>query len=241
MTLSHLRTQSTKRMRFFLNDLEKTYNSTNPFGYFPLWEYYPKTGTHIGTDFRVPIGTPVIAPQDGEMFKVEISAPKGNVGIYIFEHNSTTWGLELCHLRELPQKRQYKEGEVIAYSGNTGSAVAGAHLHAVLHRNATVTKNYQALQSREDFLRLQKEGAIVDCWEWFRANVSSATPVEFEYHTEIRPAGAPLTKEDIARKFNEGWEEYFPIPEERIVFQPTANIVLSGVSSGYIFRRKKHV
>lgn len=158
-------------MRYFLQDFEKSYNKTNPFGQFPLWQYYPKTGTHIGTDFVVPIGTPILAPKDGEMFKTEVSVPKGNVGIYVFDHMGTTWGLELCHLKELPKLGKYREGDVIAYSGNTGAATTGAHLHAVMHLNATVTRNYQALQNREAFLRLQKEGTIVDCWRWFCSNV----------------------------------------------------------------------
>lgn len=159
-------------MRFFLKDFEQTYNKNNPFGAFPDWTYYPKTGTHIGTDFAVAVGTPVFAPAIGEMFKTEVHQYKGNVGIYIFEHEGVVWGLELCHLKELPQLGNYHEGDIIAYSGNTGAATTGAHLHAVLHRGAHVRKNYRALQSREAFLRLQKEGALVDCWEWFRANTS---------------------------------------------------------------------
>ena len=106
------------------------------------------------------------------MFKTEYNRYKGNVGIFIFEHGGVEWGLELCHLKELPTKGKYSEGNLIAYSGNTGGATTGAHLHAVLHRNATVTKHYKELKSREDFLRLHGAGAIVDCWEWFRANIS---------------------------------------------------------------------
>lgn len=157
-------------MRFFIEDFERVYNDQNPFGLFGDWKHYPKTGTHIGTDFKVTIGTPVFAPTDGEMFKTEINLVKGNVGIYIFEHTGLTWGLELCHLRELPVKGKYTEGAVIAYSGNTGSASTGAHLHAVLHRDAMVTKHYAQLQSRADFLRLAKEGAITDCHTWFCTN-----------------------------------------------------------------------
>ncbi len=150
------------------------YNSGNPFGFFPDWKHYPKTGTHIGTDFVVIVGAPVSAPADGEMFKNEVSPSKGNIGIYIFENKGITWGLELCHLKELPKVGQYKENDIIAYSGNTGSATTGAHLHTVLHRDAKVTKHYQELQSRDDFLRLQKDGTIVDCWAWFLANVSKS-------------------------------------------------------------------
>lgn len=164
-------------MRYFIESFEEKHNSENPFGFFPDWEHYRKTGTHIGTDFKVVIGTPVVAPADGEMLKTEFNQYKGNVGVYVFQHKEITWGLELCHLRELPQKRIYKEGDIIAYSGNTGGATTGAHLHAVLHRDAAVTKNYQELQSREDFLRLEKEGAIVDCLVWFCKSVAEKPEV----------------------------------------------------------------
>lgn len=180
-------------MRYFLKDFKKTYNKNNPFGSFPEWKYYPKTGTHVGTDFVVAQGTPLFAPTRGEMLKVEFNKYKGNVGVFIFEHQGITWGLELCHLKELPKLGKYEEGDVVAYSGNTGAATTGAHLHTVLHRDAAVTKHYKELQSRNDFLRLQKDGAIVDCWEWFPANIS-----EDNKHTAPEPEITPLFTRDLS-------------------------------------------
>ncbi|MFA6608332.1 MAG: peptidoglycan DD-metalloendopeptidase family protein [Candidatus Paceibacterota bacterium] len=154
-------------MHLPLLNFKQSYNSTNPFGAFPDRKNYPKTGTHVGTDFKVAVGTPIFAPCDGEMFKTEVNKYKGNVGVFIFDYEGTTWGLELCHLKELPTKGIYKEGDIIAHSGNTGSATTGAHLHAVLHLGAKVTQHYKELQTREDFLRLEKAGEIVDCYKWF--------------------------------------------------------------------------
>ena len=165
-------------MRYFLENFERVHNKEWPFGQFPAWEWYKSTGTHIGTDFKVPVGTPIFAPVDGEMFKTEYNRYKGNVGVYIFKHKGTEWGLELCHLRELPPKGMLNEGKIIAYSGMTGEKVDGAHLHAVLHRDAMVTKHYRELQSRDAFLRLQKEAAIVDCFEWFCMNMKEESSVE---------------------------------------------------------------
>lgn len=79
-------------MKYFLTNFEKTYNKTNPFGLFPDWKNYPKTGTHIGTDFVISIGTPVFAPTDGEMYKVEFNQYKGNVGIYIYSNTKELHG-----------------------------------------------------------------------------------------------------------------------------------------------------
>lgn len=172
-------------MRYFLEKFEDVYNKDWSFGYYPAFEYYPSTGTHIGTDFVVPIDTPIFAPVDGEMFKSEYNKYKGNVGIYIFKHNNIEWGLELCHLKELPIIGKYKEGDIIAYSGNTGGTTTGAHLHAVLHLDAMVSKNYQLLRSREVFLKLEGEGKIVDCFRWFCDAVRSEKNKEHEQPNQI--------------------------------------------------------
>ena len=142
-----------------------TYNPTNPFGQYDP-KYYPRAKHHIGSDFRIPVGTPIVAPLDGEMFKTSVSASKGNVGIYIFEHEGMLWGLELCHLKELPPLGKFREGQRIAFSGNTGSATTGPHLHAVMHRDAKVTRNYSELVNEEAFVRLWREGRIIDTYLW---------------------------------------------------------------------------
>lgn len=142
-----------------------TYNKSNPFGAIdPI--LYPATHHHIGSDFAVPVGTAIIAPEDGEMFKAVFNAARGNTGIYIF-HHGTDWGLELCHLRELPKLGIFKRGDIIAYSGNTGTATTAPHLHAVMHKNATVTKDYADLVSEAAFLAMRDSGQLVDTFKWF--------------------------------------------------------------------------
>ena len=147
-----------------------SYNSSNPFGARdPL--YYPATKHHIGSDFKVPQGTPIHAPEDGEMFKAVFNSARGNTGVFVFKHGRE-WGLELCHLRELPLLGFYKRGDIIAYSGNTGSATTAPHLHVVMHRDATVTKNYKELISEESFYKLVKEGRLVDPYLWFTEHMA---------------------------------------------------------------------
>ena len=170
-------------MRYFLEKFEETYDSKeNPFGFFSddNFKYYPDTGTHIGADFRVAVGTPVFAPAVGELYEAKFNPYKGNIGIYIFKHGGVEWGLELCHLKELPKKGKYEEGEIIAYSGKTGKSITGPHVHAVLHRNAWVTKNYGEMHTggRERFLELEKEGRIVNCYEWFCTNIKEEAEEE---------------------------------------------------------------
>lgn len=143
-----------------------TYNSANQFGqYDPT--FYPVTKHHIGSDFKVPVRTRAIAPEKGEMVKAYVSLAKGNVGIFVFTYEGREWGLELCHLAELPMCTTYERGEPMALTGNTGSATTGAHLHAVMHRDAFVTKNYEALISEQAYVKLWREGRIVDTYLWF--------------------------------------------------------------------------
>jgi len=142
-----------------------TYNSSNPFGAMDL-KYYPTTHHHIGSDFKVPMGTPIVAPADGELVKAFYNHARGNTAIFIFKHG-IEWGLEFCHLKELPFLGKFKQGQVLATSGNTGSATSGAHLHVTLHKDGKVTKNYNDLTSEAKYFELVKEGRIVDPYKWF--------------------------------------------------------------------------
>lgn len=142
-----------------------TYNDKNPFGQLDPF-FYPATKHHIGSDFKVPVGTPICAPEDGEMLKVVFNQARGNTAIYLFKHGPE-WGIEFCHLRELPKLGKFKRGDTIAYSGNTGTATTAPHLHVVMHRDATVTKNYAELTSELAYLKMVAEGRLVDPYKWF--------------------------------------------------------------------------
>lgn len=142
-----------------------TYNKANPFGAVdPV--FYPATHHHIGSDFKVPEGTPIKAPTDGQIAKVVFNPARGNTAIFIFHHGSD-WGLEFCHLKELPPLGKFKEGDIIAHSGNTGSATTAPHLHITLHKDAFVTKHYSELTSETAFYNLRDSGQLVDPYAWF--------------------------------------------------------------------------
>ena len=103
---------------------------TSPFG--------PRArGFHSGTDFRASVGTPVMAVADGVVGGVgdtDICCPGASFGKWVFiEHNnglSTAYG----HLSLISSKKGQKvrRGEVIGYSGNTGSST-GPHLHLTVY------------------------------------------------------------------------------------------------------------
>lgn len=148
-----------------------TYNASNPFGAIdPI--YYPATHHHIGSDFKVPVGTPIIAPSGGEVIKAVFNAARGNTAVFDFIYaQDGEWGLELCHLRELPPLGTFKQGAVIAHSGNTGSATTAPHLHVVMHKDCLVSKNYQELTSEAAYNNLVAAGRLVDPYKWFKARL----------------------------------------------------------------------
>lgn len=58
----------------------------------------------------------------------------------------------------------------------------------------------------------------------------------YEYYSLMRMQSDPMTEAEKAAKRAEGWEEYFPGPGE--VSAPLEEVVISGPSIRYIFRRE---
>lgn len=89
---------------------------------------------HRGTDFSVPIGTPVIAPADGQVVHVAYQA--GGAGRYIKISHGREYETVYMHLSKPLVKpgQMIKKGQRIALSGNTGRST-GAHLHYEFHIN----------------------------------------------------------------------------------------------------------
>ncbi|MCE8019341.1 peptidoglycan DD-metalloendopeptidase family protein [Halomonas sp. MCCC 1A11036] len=100
---------------------------------------HPVTGRvspHRGTDWAMPIGTPVIAPADGRVEKV------GNhpvAGRYIVVRHDNGYRTRYLHLSRAMVNRgdRVSMGERIALSGNTGRST-GPHLHyeVIVNNNA---------------------------------------------------------------------------------------------------------
>jgi murein DD-endopeptidase MepM/ murein hydrolase activator NlpD len=91
---------------------------------------HPVTGAtsfHNGIDIAVPIGTPIKAPADGKVVSI-YTHDRGGKSL-ILEH-ANGWKTGYAHLNgyNVQVGDQVKQGDVIAYSGNTGIGT-GAHLH----------------------------------------------------------------------------------------------------------------
>ncbi|GAA3900426.1 hypothetical protein GCM10022228_08650 [Halomonas cibimaris] len=92
-----------------------------------------RTSPHNGTDFAMPIGTPVTAPAGG---RVERVVKHYAAGRYIVIRHDNGYRTRYLHLsKPLVKKGQRVEmGERIALSGNTGRST-GPHLHYEVHVN----------------------------------------------------------------------------------------------------------
>lgn len=106
---------------------------------FPEWKLTGKYGAirsdggsgdryHLGCDYSVPSGTSVIAPQDGEII---ISKYIGNYGNVIFIEHGFGVQTRIAHLSEFVKLRgsKVRQGDLIAYSGDTGNAKGRPHIH----------------------------------------------------------------------------------------------------------------
>ena len=83
---------------------------------------------HPGTDFSLPIGSPVYATGDGVVNFTQKSF--GDYGNQIEINHGFGYGTKYAHLSKLLVKKgeKVKRGQIIAYSGNTGRSTA-PHLH----------------------------------------------------------------------------------------------------------------
>lgn len=113
----------------------------NPVPGFPRTDGYglrinPITGRwqcHYGIDIATPVGTPVRAAADGRVAVVAWHFGYGN--ILILDHGGGVYSF-YAHLQRVnahPGEKLIKRGEIIAYTGNTGSWTTGPHLHFEIH------------------------------------------------------------------------------------------------------------
>lgn len=103
-----------------------------------LADFYAKLGmkAHNGIDFIAPMGTPVYAAHDGEVFKTldkSNSSPTAGYGVYV-RHVEGWWTLYF-HLLDVTVKvdDKVKAGDLIGHADNTGQYTTGSHLHFGLY------------------------------------------------------------------------------------------------------------
>ncbi len=96
--------------------------------------YQKFSGTHNGVDIPLIVGTPIKAPGSGIVQSVYYNTLGGNQ--LIIYHPLYGLHTGYAHLSSIPVSvgQLIKQGDIIAYSGNTGYST-GPHLHFVVREN----------------------------------------------------------------------------------------------------------
>lgn len=90
----------------------------------------PERGEHNGTDIAVPVGTPVVAPEDGTVILANYTTAGGH---QLRLKLSTGHVVGFAHLskRMVNEGDTVQRGQTVALSGNTGRTT-GPHVHVTL-------------------------------------------------------------------------------------------------------------
>ena len=105
---------------------------TSPFGD----RIHPITGEfkfHNGVDFGAPTGTPIKAPANGTVESIYSNSTGGKQ--LVIKHNfGFKTGYAHLNAYNVEEGQKVKQGEIIAFVGNTGAST-GAHLHFTVKKN----------------------------------------------------------------------------------------------------------
>ncbi|MCB5226305.1 peptidoglycan DD-metalloendopeptidase family protein [Alishewanella sp. 16-MA] len=116
--------------RYPLQKQQRISSHFNPRRLHPITQ---RVSPHNGTDFPLPVGSPVLAPADGVVTRIENHPYAGK---YIEIQHFGNYKTRYLHLSRFNVQRGQRvtRGQRIALSGNTGRST-GPHLHYELHIN----------------------------------------------------------------------------------------------------------
>ncbi|WP_409522601.1 peptidoglycan DD-metalloendopeptidase family protein [Nitrincola sp. MINF-07-Sa-05] len=118
---------------FMRNPTNSRYRISSSFNPRRLHPVTGRVSPHNGTDYAMPIGTPVLTTGDGVVTRVENHPYAGK---YVEISHGSQYKTRYLHLDRFLVKRgqSVKRGQRIGLSGNTGRTT-GPHLHFELHVN----------------------------------------------------------------------------------------------------------
>lgn len=102
------------------------------------------SSNHNGIDIAAPLGTPIVAPLDGEVTNINTHATGGKQ-LIIKHNNGYKTGYAHLSAYAVVQGQSVTQGQTIAYVGNTGAST-GPHLHF------TVTNPLGVKVNPEDYI-----------------------------------------------------------------------------------------
>ncbi|HLN52748.1 MAG TPA: M23 family metallopeptidase [Lentimicrobium sp.] len=91
-----------------------------------------KTAFHNGVDIACPVGTTIIAPEDGLVLDVW-EDQKGGLSLSIISYDCTRFGFAHLSKQLVRKGEELETGQPIALSGNTGLST-GPHLHLTVKK-----------------------------------------------------------------------------------------------------------
>lgn len=126
--LQRLKLMTIAAIPTLLHPLPKELQSrvTQPYGI--ASSLYKLTGRHLGTDYGIPVNTPIYAPYDGEMTVSGYTSAQGYFCHFQYTYQGQQYTDRYLHLKEKPLAGMYKRGSIIARTGNTGMST-GPHIH----------------------------------------------------------------------------------------------------------------
>lgn len=165
-------------MRFPLNkEIQKWYK-------FGDWTFYNKK--HRGTDYKALIGHKLYAPTDG--YITTFSDHGGGNWINFKDDRGYIW--QFAHLDRYVKFGQVKEGEHIAYTGNTGAWTTGAHLHIqiknrlkifidpeiyIKQRKERYMEELKRLETKIDRVSKDRHKEVLDLWKAMKDRMDTET------------------------------------------------------------------
>lgn len=133
---------------------------------------------HLGVDYGASVGTPVRSAGDG---KVTFIGNKGGYGKTIEVNHDSSYKTLYAHLndfaRGLRDGQRVKQGQVIAYVGNTGLS-SGPHLHFGLYRNNNAINPASVVKIAKNSLEGKEFKEFLAHTEGLKAKVRRASVTE---------------------------------------------------------------
>lgn len=110
---------------------------TGRYGELSAYRRANKMQPHSGLDFARPEGTPIPSIANGTIVLQQWSDVLGNVSVLrVMDKDKKLAYVGFCHLAKpgFEVGTKLKEGDIVGFVGNTGSASSGAHLHLTVSR-----------------------------------------------------------------------------------------------------------
>lgn len=93
---------------------------------------------HSGLDLATPIGTPVQSPEDNATVLKVASTEKTGISISLKLTNDKEVSFSHLSKTTVVEGQKVNKGDIIAFSGNTGTLTTGPHVHVTLRQHDKV-------------------------------------------------------------------------------------------------------